>query len=514
MQERPSIRTFEVTGNKDIKTEDLMKSLRNVGPGQRQDPQPLDARGHAPVPHRAVFRARPLRRARRCEGRGAAGQSRRRARGHRRGQARAHPPDQRGGQRAFQRQGTAGGLELKATNLLSFYRGDDKYSRQSLEGDLEKLRSYYMDRGYADFEITSTQVALAPEKDDLFITLNVFEGDTWKMGAVKLAGRFVVPEEVLRQYVIVRPGDNIRSGSSPLTEEALREPAERRGLRLRGSGRGAERESGHRRDLAHVPDRAECAHLCPAHQFQRRARRTRDEVLRREMRQLEGAVLSNAVADALRGAPAAPAIHRKGGDRDEAGRGHRRTSSTSKSRSKRGRRRRLGGGVGYSERQSFMLSGNFIDSNLFGSGDRLAVELNGGKYGQVFSVAHTDPYFTVDGISRSLNASYVERERLTSSFSQFTTQTYSAGCEHRLSDRRRAVLQFRLHLQPRKPGDGFQQFDAAARLGAQQRRLLFPPRGCGPRARHHSRHVRDHRRMALRQPRPHRCFRRAAERTA
>jgi outer membrane protein insertion porin family len=87
----------------------------------------------------------------------------------------------------------------------------------------------------------------------------------------------------------------------------------------------------------------------------------------------------------------------------------------------------LGGGVGYSERQSVMFSGNFIDSNLFGSGDRLALELNAGSYNQVYSVAHTDPYFTRDGISRSFNASYVERERLTSSYSQFTTKTYSAG---------------------------------------------------------------------------------------
>jgi len=87
----------------------------------------------------------------------------------------------------------------------------------------------------------------------------------------------------------------------------------------------------------------------------------------------------------------------------------------------------LSGGIGYSERQAFTLQGGYIDSNLFGSGDRLSLEMNGGRYGQVFSVAHTDPYFTADGVSRSLNASYIERERLTSSFSQFSTSTYSAG---------------------------------------------------------------------------------------
>ncbi len=87
----------------------------------------------------------------------------------------------------------------------------------------------------------------------------------------------------------------------------------------------------------------------------------------------------------------------------------------------------LGGGIGYSERQSVMLSGNFVDSNLLGSGRRLAVEVNGGQYSKVFSVAHTDPYFTTDGMSLSFNGGYVERERLTSSFSQFTTKTYSSG---------------------------------------------------------------------------------------
>jgi len=87
----------------------------------------------------------------------------------------------------------------------------------------------------------------------------------------------------------------------------------------------------------------------------------------------------------------------------------------------------ISGGIGYSERQEFMLNGSFIDSNLFGSGERLALELNGSQYARVYSIAHTDPYFSSDGMSRSLSASYVERERLTSSFSQFSTQTYNAG---------------------------------------------------------------------------------------
>src|SRR4029078_7672644 len=116
-----------------------------------------------------------------------------------------------------------GGDAPHATGLLSFYKGDDKYSKTALNRDLEKIRWWYMDRGYADFEITSTQVALAPEKDDLFITVNVFEGTTWKTGAVKLAGRFVVPEEILQQYVAVKPGDMYSQRLIALSEQGLRE---------------------------------------------------------------------------------------------------------------------------------------------------------------------------------------------------------------------------------------------------------------------------------------------------
>jgi outer membrane protein insertion porin family len=317
------------------------------------------------------------------------------------------------------------GMELQSSNWLSFYKQDDRYSRQSLEGDLEKIRSYYMDRGYADFEIASTQVSLTPEKDDLFITINVIEGGTWKLGAVKLAGRFVVPEEVLRQYIRVRPGDGYSQRFIAASEKAISDRLSEAGYAFA--------------DVAVVPTPDPETHeIALTFMIEPNARayvrhiqfdgveRTNDEVLRREFRQLEGSVLSNNALtlseERLQRLPYIKSVEtdteRVPGSPDLV---------DVKVKVEEGPSSQLGGGIGYSERQSILLNANFIDSNLFGSGDRLALELNGGKYSSVFSVAHTDPYFTMNGVSRSLNASYVERERLTSSFSQFTTKTYSAG---------------------------------------------------------------------------------------
>jgi outer membrane protein insertion porin family len=154
--------------------------------------------------------------------------------------------------------------------------------------------------------------------------------------------------------------------------------------------------------------------------------RTRDEVLRREMRQLEGAVLSNAlVTRSEERIQQLPFIDKAETEtRPVAGSADLVDIDVTV---EEGQSSVVSGGIGYSERQSFMLSGNFVDSNLFGTGDRLAVNLNCGKYSKVFSVDHTDRYFTPDGVSRSLSASYVEQDRLTSSFSEFTTETYSAG---------------------------------------------------------------------------------------
>src|SRR6187455_2636117 len=359
VQERPSIRTFDVKGNKEIESEDLMKSLRNVGlaSGKILNRSTLEdtrqylieqyfARGRYDVRVDAKVEEQPN------------------------NTVDVHVDIDEGtrvkirginvvGNDHFTDEELLAGMELKPSNWLSFYRGDDKYSRQALEGDMEKLRSYYMDRGYADFEITSTQVTLAPEKDDLFITVNVFEGTTWKTGAVKLAGRFEVPEEILRHYVIVKPGDIYSQRLIAASEQGLRE-------RLNEAGFGYA-------EVAAVPSpNAETGEIALTFQIEPNARtyvrhinftgveRTNDEVLRRELRQLEGAVLTNASItrsqERLQRLPYIDKVEtetrRVEGAADlvdidvtvEEG-----ASST------------LGGGIGYSERQSFMLQGSYID---------------------------------------------------------------------------------------------------------------------------------------------------------
>jgi len=192
--ERPSIESFEITGNKDIKTEDLQKSLRGVGlaTGKTFDRSVLEdvtqyltdqyfARGKYGVRIDTKVEEESGNRVK-------------------------IKIDIKEGTRAkirkinivgntkFKDKAILDTLELKTPNWLSWYKQDDRYARESLQGDLEKIRNYYMDRGYANFQLESTQVAIAPEKEDIFITVNVEPGEVYKVSQIKLAGTFVVPQ--------------------------------------------------------------------------------------------------------------------------------------------------------------------------------------------------------------------------------------------------------------------------------------------------------------------------------
>jgi outer membrane protein insertion porin family len=306
--ERPSIESFEIAGNKDIKTEDLQKSLRNVGlaTGKTFDRSVLEdvkqfltdqyfSRGKYAVRIDTQVEEQSGNRVK-------------------------VKIDIAEGKRAKIRQINVVGntsfrdeeileeFELKHPNWLSWYRQNDRYSRESLQGDLEKLRSFYMDRGYANFQVDSTQVAIAPEKDDIFITVNIDEGEVYKVSEVKIAGSMVVPETELRRFLLVQPGQTFSRKVITSTQELLQNRLGRDGYAFA------------KVDPVPTPNNETkevslTFFVDPGNRVYVRnitfagAHRINDEVLRREMRQLEGAWLSNVSVEPTEGdttAPAAP----------------------------------------------------------------------------------------------------------------------------------------------------------------------------------------------------------------
>src|SRR5215218_1341546 len=298
VNERPTIESFELKGNKDIKTEDLSKSLRNVGlaQGKTFDRSVLEdvksflqdqygARGKYAAKIDASVEEVPGNRVKIkieiVEGK----------------RAKIRQINIVGNH-TFKEKEILQTLELKTPNLLSFYKQDDRYSRESLTGDLEKVRSFYMDRGYANFEVESTQVAIAPEKDDIFVTVNVNEGEVFKVKEVKLAGTFVVPEALLRRYLIVQPGDTFSRKIITATQELLQNRLGEDGFAFAKVdpvpttiGDPANKEL----SLTFFVDPGSRVYV--RHITFNGVTKINDEVLRREMRQLEGGWLSNTSLD-------------------------------------------------------------------------------------------------------------------------------------------------------------------------------------------------------------------------
>ena len=238
VRERPSIESFELEGNKDIKTEDLMDSLRGVGlaRGRTFDRSVLDNvemflrdqyydRGKYGVVINSIVQDGPNNTVR----------------------IKINVTE---GERAKIRQVNIIGNDtfeddeiredftLDTANWLSWLRQDDRYAKEALEGDLETLRSFYMDRGYADFDIESTQVAISPNKKDIFVTINIREGDLYTISDVKLVGDMVIPERILSALILAKPGSvfnqQLLTTSSEYMEciEVLRSEAQKKAMEL------------------------------------------------------------------------------------------------------------------------------------------------------------------------------------------------------------------------------------------------------------------------------------------
>ena len=427
VNERPTIESFEIKGNKDIKTEDLSKSLRNVGlaQGKTFDRSVLeDVKSFLQDQYgaRGKYAAKIDTKVEEVAG----------------NRVKINIDIVEGkrakirqinivGNHTYKEKEILEAFELKTPNLLSFYKQDDRYSRESLQGDLEKLRSFYMDRGYANFEVESTQVAIAPEKDDIFITVNINEGDVYKVKEVKLAGTFVIPEALLKRYLIVQPGDQFSRKMITATQELLQNRLGEDGFAFAKVdpvpttlGDPANKEL----SLTFFVDPGNRVYV--RHINFNGVTKINDEVLRREMRQLEGGWLSNVALDrSKQRIERLPYIKKVESE----------TKPVAGSADlvdvnyevEEGPSAQLGGGIGYSESQSFMISGNYADANFLGTGRRVSIDLNSGQYAKVYGLSVTEPYFTADNVGFTSSLSYRDQTQFVSSASDFSSETLAAA---------------------------------------------------------------------------------------
>lgn len=315
-------------------------------------------------------------------------------------------------------------FELQVGGRFSFFSSADKYSKEKLESDLETLTSYYQDRGYLQFEIESTQVAVSPTKDSVFITANVAEGDRFTITDVGLSGDLVLSEEDLSRFLLVGPDQVFSQQLVTSTEEYLTR-------RLGNEGYNFAKVTG----IPEVGDgEAEVSikfFIDPGRRtYVRRINfkgntRTADEVLRREMRQMEAAPASAAAIEQSRirlqrlgffSSAEVETVELPGYDDlvdidfsvEEQSFGS------------------IGGSLGYSQFAGLIVGLNLQQNNFLGTGRQVGLNLNTSQWQSVASINYNNPYFTEDGVSRGFSVFYRKSDLSEINVASYTTNTVGA----------------------------------------------------------------------------------------
>ena len=425
VEERPSIASIDFSGNDVVKTEDLAEALEQAGfaAGRTFDPAVLDRM------------AQELRDTYFAQGRYSA-EIETTATPLERNRVAVYFDIDEGkvarirrinivGNRSFEEDDLIDLFKSKTRRLFSWLTGSDRYSKQALTADLERLRTHYLDRGYVNFSIDSTQVAITPDKRSIHITINVSEGKPFEVGEVELAGRLVVVPEELLPLVEVREGDVFKRSDVVKTAENLKTRLGDEGYAFANVNPVPEiREDEGQVDLAFLIDPGQRVYVRRI-EF-RGNHQTRDEVLRREMRQLEGSWVVNRDLERSR-----ERLLRLGyfdqvrietepvpgtSDRiDVIVHVTERPSGT------------LLVSAGYAQDRGALINLSVTQENLFGTGNAVSLTLNNSTSDKEYGVSYTNPYATPEGISRRLFARYKETDGSEVNIANYSTDALRSG---------------------------------------------------------------------------------------
>ena len=295
-------------------------------------------------------------------------------------------------------------FELTPTGWFTWYSKSDRYSRSKLNADLEKLRAYYVNRGYLEFTIESTQVTISPDKQTISVAISIKEGQPYTVTAVRLEGDFLGKEKEFQAFVLLRPGQPYRGDAVTETSKRFTD--------LFGLYGYAFAKIDTRPEIDRATGRVAVVFTAEPQRrvYVRRIdvagnTRTRDEVVRREFRQLEGAWYDGGLIKLSK-----ERVDRLGFFKDievetneVAGSPDQVDLVVNVTEKPTGN---LLVGAGYSNAEKFTFNASVKQENAFGSGNYLGIELNTSKYNRTVVVSTVDPYWTVDGISRAIDVFY------------------------------------------------------------------------------------------------------------
>ncbi|MGN6656578.1 MAG: outer membrane protein assembly factor BamA [Rhodanobacter sp.] len=417
--ERPSIAKLNIRGNHDIKTDDLKKGLKQTGiaEGETFDRLAIDGvqqelirqyynRGKYNVsvePH--VTRLDRNRVAIDIE--------------IREGKAAKIREINILGNHAYTDKEIRDDFESGTPNLMSWYSKNDQYSREKLSGDLEKLQSYYMNRGYADFGVDSTQVTILPDKRNMYIDASIKEGDIYKVTDVKLLGDLILPEKAMRQLVFVKDGDIFNRGAIENSSKAIKAVLSNIGYAYaKVTPIPKLDKEKHTVDLTMYVEPGQRVYV-------RRVifsgnTKTEDNVLRREMRQLEGSMYSQAAIDRSKirlqrlGYFKKVDIDKKlvPGSQDQV-------DVTVKVEEQAAGSMQFG--IGYSQYAGIILNASLSQNNLFGSGDSFSISGSRSTYQTSFGANYYNPYLTDNGIGIGYSANYSKTDYGDTDYANYST---------------------------------------------------------------------------------------------
>ncbi len=329
------------------------------------------------------------------------------------------------GNSAFDEEDLLDEFSLNTTGFLSSFTKDDQYSRQKLSGDLEKLRSFYLDRGYINFKITSTQVSITPDKKDIYVTVNIEEGDVYTINDIRLTGELVLPKEAFFPMIHLVRGE-------VFSRKQIIGSAERINTLLGNNGYAFA-------NVNSIPDIDEEKKQVAITYFVDPGKRvyvrrlnmkgnssTRDEVLRREMRQMESAWYSAEQVTRSRErlqrlgffdevnveTPAVP------GSTDQV------DVNISVTEKPMGN---LMAGLGFSQSDGVIFSTSLTQKNFLGTGKQVSLAFDNSSSNTHYRLGYVNPYYTVDGISRGFNVSYQKTDFNEVDTAKYLTDTGTVG---------------------------------------------------------------------------------------